>query len=321
MAKLNEMIKDFRLSIDQSIEALALLMQMDPEEYARLEEDWNPPADILQRLCALFEWNYQDISRIAMNTPQAPQSQLTEGGRARATFGEQLQAERLAVGQTLEGLSTLLGIPVDYYQALEEGVTPPDELLRKICSMFEWNYRQVRQRLITSTNPSFGGYQPPLSARDIRNRFPNKQETPEWNEPPPENRFSLGERLREAREEFSQPAEALALLLQISLELYEEIEQDITRPSQELLRQICALFEWNYNEVVHQFRHQNRQLWQPAITRLNSLEPHRVQKLQGLQDEIAIGWRELNQEQQDALLSQLELVRDTIDRWKLKNSL
>jgi len=29
----------------------------------------------------------------------------------------------------------------------------------------------------------------------------------------------------------------------------------------------------------------------------------------------------LNQEQQDALLSQLELVRDTVDRWKLKNSL
>ena len=187
--------------------------------------------------------------------------------------------------------------------------------------MFEWNYRQVRQRLITSTNPSFGGYQPPLSAREIRSRFPNKPDTPEWNEVLPENRFSLGERLREAREEFSQPAEALALLLQISLELYEEIEQDLTRPSQELLRQICALFEWNYNEMVHQFRHQNRQLWQPAITRLNSLEPHRVQKLQGLQDEIAIGWRELNQEQQDALLSQLELVRDTIDRWKLKNSL
>ena len=82
-----------------------------------------------------------------------------------------------------------------------------------------------------------------------------------------------------------------------------------------------VLFEWNYNEVVHQFRHQNRQLWQPAITRLNSLEPHRVQKLQGLQDEIAIGWRELNQEQQDALLSQLELVRDTIDRWNSRTPL
>ncbi len=166
-------------------------MQMDPEEYARLEEDWNP-CGCSSTSVRLFEWNYQDISRLAMNTPQSPQSQLTEGGKARSTFGEQLQAERLAVGQTLEGLSTLLGIPVDYYQALEEGVIPPDELLRKICSMFEWNYRQVRQRRITSTNPSFGGYQPPLSAREIRNRFPNKPDTPEWNEVPPENRFSWG---------------------------------------------------------------------------------------------------------------------------------
>ena len=57
MAKLNEMIKEFRLSIDQSVEAIALLMQMDSDDYARLEEDWIPPADILQRLCALFEWN------------------------------------------------------------------------------------------------------------------------------------------------------------------------------------------------------------------------------------------------------------------------
>ena len=84
MAKLNEMIKEFRLSIDQSVEAIALLMQMDPDDYARLEEDWIPPADILQRLCTLFEWNYQDISRLALNTPQARQTSVTEGSRARA---------------------------------------------------------------------------------------------------------------------------------------------------------------------------------------------------------------------------------------------
>ena len=131
----------------------------------------------------------------------------------------------------MEGLSTLLGIPVDYYQALEEGVTPPDELLRKICSMFEWNYRQVRQRLITSTNPSFGGYQPPLSAREIRNRFPNKPDTPEWNEVPPENRFSLGKDSGSTGR--VQPtSRSIGLAATDFLELYEEIEQDITRPSQ-----------------------------------------------------------------------------------------
>ena len=63
------MILEFREDIGQSIEGLALLMQMDPEEYARLEKDWIPPDDTLQRLCALFEWNYQDIKRLADVTP------------------------------------------------------------------------------------------------------------------------------------------------------------------------------------------------------------------------------------------------------------
>jgi hypothetical protein len=51
MSKLNEKILEFRDDIGQSIEGLALLMQMDPEEYTRLEKDWIPPDDILRRLC------------------------------------------------------------------------------------------------------------------------------------------------------------------------------------------------------------------------------------------------------------------------------
>ena len=74
MSKLNKKILEFREDIGQSIEGLALLMQMDPEEYARLEKDWIPPDDILRRLCALFEWNYQEIKRLADNTPSARRS-------------------------------------------------------------------------------------------------------------------------------------------------------------------------------------------------------------------------------------------------------
>ena len=39
MSELNQKIREFREDIGQSIEALALLMQMEPEEFARLEED------------------------------------------------------------------------------------------------------------------------------------------------------------------------------------------------------------------------------------------------------------------------------------------
>ena len=63
MAKLNEMIREFRDSVNQSVEGLALLMGMPPEEYARLEEDWIPPDDVLERICSLFEWNFQDTKR------------------------------------------------------------------------------------------------------------------------------------------------------------------------------------------------------------------------------------------------------------------
>ena len=49
MAKLNEMVREFRNSVNQSVEGLALLLGMPPEDYARLEEDWIPPDDVLER--------------------------------------------------------------------------------------------------------------------------------------------------------------------------------------------------------------------------------------------------------------------------------
>ena len=58
MSALNQKIREFGEDMGESIEGLALLMQLEPEELARLEEDWILPAEILQRLCSLFEWNY-----------------------------------------------------------------------------------------------------------------------------------------------------------------------------------------------------------------------------------------------------------------------
>ena len=71
MAKLNEMVKEFRLSINQSPEAFAMMLQITPEEYEKLEVDWIPPDDLLKSMCALFEWNFSDIQIIARNTPEA----------------------------------------------------------------------------------------------------------------------------------------------------------------------------------------------------------------------------------------------------------
>tara|TARA_Y100000022_G_scaffold33213_1_gene26525 strand:- start:200 stop:787 length:588 start_codon:yes stop_codon:yes gene_type:complete len=82
MAKLNEMIREFRESINQSVEALAMLLQLSPEEYNQLEENWNPPDPVLERICTLFEWNYQDIKRISLQGPFNKESDSEEEGDA-----------------------------------------------------------------------------------------------------------------------------------------------------------------------------------------------------------------------------------------------
>ena len=81
MSELNQKIREFREDIGQSIEGLALLMQMEPEEFARLEEDWIPPDEILQRLCSLFEWNYKDIKRLADNTSNSKPKQKNHANK------------------------------------------------------------------------------------------------------------------------------------------------------------------------------------------------------------------------------------------------
>ena len=82
MAKLNEMIREFRETINQSVEALAMLLQLSPEEYNQLEENWNPPDPVLERICTLFEWNYQDIKRISIQGPFNEDSDSEEAGDA-----------------------------------------------------------------------------------------------------------------------------------------------------------------------------------------------------------------------------------------------
>ena len=113
MAKLNEMIREFRESINQSVEALAMLLQLSPEEYNQLEENWNPPDPVLERICTLFEWNYQDIKRISLQGPFNKESDSEEEGDADTgqsspaslPFAQKLAQARMEAGQTPEGMA------------------------------------------------------------------------------------------------------------------------------------------------------------------------------------------------------------------------
>ena len=136
MSELNQKIREFREDIGQSIEGLALLMQMDPQEFARLEEDWIPNDEILKRLCSLFEWNYNDIKRLADNTPNSKPKEKKHFSNRKVTGGRtvddiaptplagMVRESRNNAGQDIKGISTLLGVSVDYYKEIEAGVVP-----------------------------------------------------------------------------------------------------------------------------------------------------------------------------------------------------
>jgi transcriptional regulator with XRE-family HTH domain len=245
MAKLNEMVREFRNSVNQSVEGLALLLGMPPEDYARLEEDWIPPDDVLERLCSLFEWNFQDTKRSALQStgepaesqaPSPPPKLLQSGLPPK--FSEMLREARETVGQSPEGVATLLGIDSQFYLSIEQGLTPSDDLLQQICSLFHWNYRHVRQRLI-NRNAAM------LFQRPTDSTPPETTETALAPAPGP----ALGTRIQEQREAVGQTLDGLSILLEISPEFLADLESGVTNPDAALLRRIATLFQWNFHEL------------------------------------------------------------------------
>lgn len=329
MSKLNEKILEFRDDIGQSIEGLALLMQMDPEEYARLEKDWIPPDDILQRLCALFEWNYQEIKRLADNTPSARSSKTIPPNQQSSSVDNKpaesaltplakiIKDAREAVKQDALGIATLMGISVDYYQEFEKGVIPPDELLRKLCSLFGWNYKQILQKINSQSSVLLGNRQPLLHAREIQARLPKQEALKIPDVPPP---VPLHEQILQARINVDQNVAGISLLLQISPELYEEIESGTVNPDPDLLKRISSLFGWNYHELLTREKSSHFSQLLPAITSLDSADSSITEiKLRKVLQEISINWQKITKEQQQTLLAQLEFLSGSMENMDLEN--
>lgn len=324
MAKLNEMIKEFRESINQSPEAIAMMLQMSVDEYHALETDWIPPEELLRRMCTLFEWNFNEIKRIAQATPSvsggsprnmaSPAQRKTpmEGGGNVPHFHQMLQEARITVGQSTAGIAMLLNIPVEYYESFEADTLPPEDMVKKICALFSWNYREIRQQLINQTTPKVVPRQRPLSLKDIRPHLP-KPAAPPVPVYPEENE-SLGSRLMQARTSMGQSVAGIALLLDISEDYYMQLESG-ANPDPELLKKIAALFRWNYNELQLLIHNENIRMFQPSVTHLEVQKAPQLNKLQTLQKTIQEYYTKVSPQQQEMLISQLEVIRDTAKRW------
>ena len=322
MSELNQKIREFREDIGQSIEGLALLMQMEPDEFARLEEDWIPPDEILQRLCTLFEWNYKDIKRLADNTPNSKPKEKNCGNKQQVSgevasddiaptpLAGMVREARNNAGQDIKGISTLLGVSTDYYEEFEAGRVPPDNFLRKLCSLYGWNYKQIQQKINTQSTHILGTRQPPLPASEIQARLP-KVEIPDIPEASPA--ASLHEQIKQARVEADQNVEGMSLLLQINPEYYQQIESGDAVPDLELLKKISTLYSWNYNEILNREKSEQLSQLRPSVTILKSSDSSVNEvKLREIQTEIAENWKNISRENQQTLLTQLEFIRDSM---------
>jgi transcriptional regulator with XRE-family HTH domain len=127
----------------------------------------------------------------------------------------------------------------------------------------------------------------------------------------------LNERIRQAREEVSQSIEGLALLLQLNPEYYEQIESGKINPDEDLLKRISTLFQWNFQDLIKEERRSSFKNFHIPQNLLKSRSLNDASReMKQVVRNISEDWGQLNVEQQRLLLNQLELIRDTMKRWK-----
>lgn len=178
----HRMLRKLREDASQSLEVMAVLLNMQEEDYVAIEEGRKyPDNETLKRLCMVAEWNYYDTQRIIINEmtgPSPAHASLSPGegeaavkalqstpldtpissvAKIRESLGNRLKDVRLRTGQTVEIICMLLNISADEYRRLEGGEHPGDDLLRKISIIYDWNYYDLmsllRTEQVTSLQP------------------------------------------------------------------------------------------------------------------------------------------------------------------------
>jgi transcriptional regulator with XRE-family HTH domain len=238
------------------------------------------------------------------------------------TFHEKLLEARVHANQSVDAMAILLGLTPEEYERLESGKYPDDETLRRLCKIMGWNFYEAQRLIINEMISPHPKGAPPRSERpSAAGAFPEPPPAATavaWQSPAQGVPDTLSGRLREARQRTGQSREILALLLRITPEEYDRLEQGQS-PSDDLLRRISHVFNWNYLELVDLARSQLAHAFQPKLpappfrgaTALNH-------KLHQIQTEMAALFPRLAFPDQQAVLAQLELVRDTMRRHQVR---
>ena len=251
------------------------------------------------------------------------------------TFHEKLLEARVNADQTVDAMSILLGLSPEDYEKLETGKYPDDETLRRLCKIMGWNYYEAQRLIINEMiSPQAKPAAPARSSEAAAPSSPSKFRpsgagitaatppalSPYTPAPVRAASDTLSGRLREGRERMNQSKEIVALLLNIPPEEYARIEQGQS-PNDEVLRRISLVFNWNYLELVDLARSQQAHAFQPRMPApaFRGATAHNG-RLTQIHHEIASLFPKLAPPDQQTVLVQLELVRDTMRRHRVRHA-
>ena len=229
------------------------------------------------------------------------------------TFHNLMRESREQANQTPEVMAVLLNMPQEEYEALENWSYPDDETLRRLCLINEWNYYDV-QRLIINEMISPAR----VNRKHSGSSFESTADNPSTIQNPPKsataNVNTLGERLRDVRMVTGQSMEIIAMLLGISQFEYQKLE-DGAIPADDLLRRISMIYNWNYQDLLSILRSQDARSFQPSRVGMPFLgNSAAAAKLRAVIRDLESLFHKTNMNDQNYLLAQLELIRDTMRR-------
>ena len=231
------------------------------------------------------------------------------------TFHEMLITTREEAGHTVDSMAVLMSLSPEDYDRLEQGKYPDDETLTRMCKMMGWNYYDA-QRLIINEMIS------PHSRPTDPERKPAAKRTAQAGQAQPRQPVpvagqeyeNLSHKLREARANVGQSSEILAMLLKISTEEYEALESG-GAPSDDVLRRISMVYNWNYLDLGEMVRAGQASIFQPPVQgRPFAASSAQVGRLKRISDDLQKMFPRLPTDDQLMMLAQLELVRDTMRR-------
>jgi transcriptional regulator with XRE-family HTH domain len=240
------------------------------------------------------------------------------------SFHEMLLQARVAASQTVDAMAILLNMSPEQYEQLESGRYPDDETLRRLCKMMGWNYYEAQRLIINEMISPHPKLAPGAAKRWTPLRpspgaagagAPAPRERPTVAAAPSD---TLGSRLREARARMGQSKEMGAMLLNCGVEDYERYERG-DPPPDEVLRRMSLVFNWNYLELMDMMRSEQAHAFQPRL----AAPPFAgatalLGRLNQVAGEITTLFARLSSADQQTVLAQLELVRDTMRRHQLR---